>query len=162
MSEFLLDECKKWLDYEPKTGILRWKTAKSKINIGNVAGSINKGYLRIKLSGKSYYAHRLAWLMFYGNLPDEIDHIDGDKTNNKIKNLRIATRKQNCLNRKIQSNNSSGLKGVNWNTDTNSWRVRISDNGKRLDFGLYKSIFEAACVIHSARNRFHGEFANHG
>lgn len=128
---------KEVLIYDKKTGIFRWKVRKSKnIKIGDIAGHIRKDkYIYIRIKPKLYKAHRLAWLYVFGKFPKyEIDHINQIRNDNKIKNLRIVTRKENCKNRAIHKNNTSGISGVSWCNKEKKWRANIM--GK----GIYKSL----------------------
>lgn len=115
MSEAILTQSKlhELFFYNADTGIF---TNKSNRFIGKQAGTLQKrGYSTIGIDGKRYYAHRLAWLYKNGELPsNEIDHINGVKSDNRIDNLRLATRSQNASNRPIQSNNTSGHIGITW------------------------------------------------
>jgi hypothetical protein len=89
--------------YDPETGILRWIWHRRSAHIGREAGTKlqKSGYLLVELDGRKYYVHRVIWLIVYGHWPEyEIDHIDGDPTNNKLENLRDIPHSKNCLNRK--------------------------------------------------------------
>lgn len=117
-------ELRAWLSYDPETGAFHWiKKPNKRIRIGSVAGTVNRlGYVMIKLNGGLYSGHRLAWLHVHGRWPDfEVDHRDLDRANNRIKNLRAATRDQNAWNTPAQSRNKLGVKGV-----------RATKNGKRF------------------------------
>lgn len=122
----------------------------------------NRGYWRIACGRKCYLAHRLAWFFCYGVWPKEIDHIDNNKLNNSIDNLREVTHQLNQLNMPLRSNNTSGVKGVNWDKQTGSWRTRVVIKGKYFSAGHFKEITEAEAAIRTLRERVHGEFANHG
>ena len=148
-------------NFEYKDGFLYWKTNRSGIQVGRQAGSMEKNkYYRIKFNGKKYLTHRLIFSMHHGFMPKFIDHIDGNPKNNKIENLREATRIQNGQNKKVQKNNTSGIKNVTWEKSANKWRVRIAINGKIKSFGCYKNIEMAKFVATEARNKFFKEFAN--
>jgi len=130
---------------------------------GSIAGfKTSKGYKQVGIAGKQHYIHRLIFLYHYGYLPKYIDHIDGDKLNNKIENLRECTNGQNCQNSTLRKDNTSGIKGVNWNNRTNKWRAVIYNKGKSISLGEFSHLFEAACSIIPKRLELHGEFANHG
>jgi hypothetical protein len=136
-------------------GWSRWKK-------GTQVGSIgNEGYLSIEIFGKNYKAHRLIFLMHYGWLPDEVDHQDGNRLNNKIDNLRPATKNQNQHNRKISKNNTSGVKGVSYRSCTNKWRVRVMLNNKSISIGDFKDLELAELVATMAREKYHGTYARH-
>ncbi|MGA4647815.1 HNH endonuclease [Citrobacter portucalensis] len=122
----------------------------------------NKGYWRITHANKCYLAHRLAWFFCYGVWPKEIDHIDNNKLNNSIGNLREVTHQLNQLNMPLRSNNTSGVKGVNWDKQRKRWRGRVIINGKYFTAGYFKEIEDAEVAIRALRERVHGEFTNHG
>jgi hypothetical protein len=131
---------------------------------GSRAGSISPvhGYRSITLSGSSYYEHRIVYFMHNGCLPQNIDHINGDRSDNRIENLRKATQRQNCQNQIIPKNNKSGHKNVAWNKKEGRWSVRICIDGVRKFFGYYDDVEFAGLVATSIREKYHGEFACHG
>jgi len=138
---------KELLDYDPETGIFTWKVISAQsIKIGDKAGCKNPtGYISINVDNKSYLAHRLAWLFVHGCFPKGgLDHEDRIRDNNWIKNLREATQSQNVINSKIQSNNTSGIKGVYYNKPTQKWAVRIGILGKRIHLSYHENKFDAA------------------
>ena len=117
-------EAQECFDY--KDGILYWKfRAANRIKVGSPAGSIDPstGYHKTYVYGKFYKTHRVIFLYHHGYLPEFVDHIDGDKANNRIENLRAATKEENCQNQKIRSTNKSGCKGVRWNSLSKKWQV---------------------------------------
>lgn len=147
---------------------LRWIKkicSASKINIGNPAGSFNNrtNYYQTKFDGKYYYNHRIIFFLHNGYCPSCIDHIDGDRTNNKIDNLREATRSQNNWNRKFV-NNTSGHKGICLHSTGKYWHVRIKKNNKCVISKIFPiSKFQAACnYADEQRQILHGEFSNNG
>jgi|DEB19_MinimDraft_3_1074340.scaffolds.fasta_scaffold01369_5 hypothetical protein len=127
--------------------------------VGNKQSS---GYLHIIVDGKKILAHRAIFLFFNGYLPEFLDHIDGDKENNLIANLRPATKAQNGHNRKVFKNSKSGLKNIKLDEKSGNWMVTLRVNKKPMYFGMFKDLELAALVAHEAREKFHGEFANHG
>jgi len=129
--------------------------------IGSVAGCIHKGtgYIHIKIKAKSFKAHRLVFLYHHGYLPEFVDHIDGNKKNNKIENLRAATKEENCRNQKIRSTNKSGYKGVKWVEHCKKWQVEVCKNYKSIYFGLYEDLELAALVAREATELIHGRFS---
>jgi hypothetical protein len=104
------------LDYDPKTGIFTWKVGRGGRRFGRVAGNKRSdGYIKIQIDGRSYLAHRLAWLYIYGYLPEhDVDQIDRDPSNNRIDNLREVSRTCNLRNCGNHSSNTSGVKGVSF------------------------------------------------
>jgi len=147
-------------------GSLYWKVSPAKrINVGDVAGTINEstgGYRVIKILSKQYLAHRLIFFMFNNYWPDEVDHIDGDITNNRIENLRASTKAQNQWNSKIRKDNTSGVKGVHWSKRKNMWSVRVWKNKKTHYLGYYTDLSDAEKVVKAFRVKCHGEYANDG
>lgn len=132
----------------------------AKIQIGDEAGSLySNGYLNVKIHKKPYAIHRLVFMMFHGFLPKTIDHIDGNKVNNKIENLRECNYVTNGYNRKIGSNNTSGYKNVTWSKRLKKWRVTLICNKKFKDFGYFEDLEFASLVAQEARNKYHNTFA---
>ncbi len=149
--------------FEYRDGELYWKVKPSiRVDISKPAGYINHGYKSIGFKRKYYKTHRLIFLMFEGYFPNQIDHIDGNKLNNSIKNLRCATHSENQCNKRISKKNTSGIKGIDWHQRLKKWRVQLSVNGKKKHFGLYHDIEVAKFIAETMRNKYHGNFANHG
>lgn len=125
------------------------------------AGTVGKttGYVYVNFaSGDLYAAHRLIWAMTTGEWPDFIDHINGDRADNRLENIRPCSRSQNQCNRGVQKNNSSGFKGVHRHTD-GRWRARIKAGGKHIHLGLFDTPSLAHQAYLSATLRYHGKFA---
>lgn len=130
---------------------------------GRKGGSVNKrGYKILCVDYKMYKAHRLVFLYHTGYLPDQIDHVDGDKLNNRIENLRAADNSQNMMNRKMLRNNTSGAKSVFWDKSHKKWRVAIRFDTVLRSFGRFTDFELAELVATMAREKYHGAFANHG
>ena len=151
-------------EYDFDNGKLYWKKSgkgikKSKLSVG--AGYINKhdGYVSISVNGTEYKAHRLIWKMFYGYDPKEVDHINGNRSDNRIENLREVTRSQNSMNQHGVRKNSSGVRGVGWDKFTSKWRVRITKEGKVERLGRYKNLEDAIQVRKDAEIRLFKEYA---
>jgi len=150
--------------FEYKDGMLYWKTRGNgfaPFKIGSKVGSVcERGYARTKINGKGYLVHRLIYLMHNGFIPEFIDHIDGNKNNNKIENLRPATRAENYWNVPARkTNNLSKIKNVHWNKSSEKWAVVIKRNKKTHYCGLFKDLELAELVAIEARNHYHGAFA---
>lgn len=113
----------------------------------------------VPCAGGSVYAHRLAWRLHYGEWPlQELDHINGDGTDNRISNLRPATRGQNNQHRTKFKNNSSGEPNVSWDSKANAWRVSVMACGRRVQ-SYAAHFFSAVCAARLIRRTLHGEFA---
>jgi len=164
MRDLTVDLLNHLFEYDKETGNLIWKTRPTNnVKAGDIAGSeTEKGYIRIAINHKKYRAHRLVFLMHKGYLPKTLDHINGDRKDNRIENLRPATLAQNAQNRDISSRNKSGYKGVYWTKQTKKWRAEIETSGERLHLGYFDNVEEAAEVVRKAREELHGVFANHG
>lgn len=156
-----LKEC---LRYIPSIGVFEWRRPGRGVRVGSIAGVVNKstGYVVITLDGRQYRAHHLAWLYVTGELPaDDLDHKDGDTTNNLFSNLRLADGK-NQWNKRRSVANKSGVKGVSFRSDVGKWEARLEARGVKHWLGYFDSLDAAEEAVRSHREETHGEFANHG
>jgi hypothetical protein len=150
------ERLKELLHYDQDTGVFTWLISpRNNVPIGGVAGRADrKGYIRISYQKTPYQAHWLAWFFVYNKWPDnEIDHINGNPSDNRISNLRDVTRKQNMENKKIYKNNKSGYSGVTWHSRDKKWQVRIGHYGKRISLGFFDDLNEAISVRIKAENK---------
>jgi hypothetical protein len=158
------DKLKEYLAYDSCTGVFTWLKPKARrIKVGSVAGSpvVRGGYLSIMLDGINYPCHQLAWLYVYGYIPNEIvDHRNNQPTDNRINNLRLATKTNNAYNTKLSKRSTTGIKGVH--IRNGKYIARVTANGVSHFLGSYTSIDAATNAVRSARERLHGEYANHG
>jgi hypothetical protein len=125
------------------------------------AGSVDsKGYIVVRIQLQIFKAHRIVWMMHNGVIPDEmqVDHIDGDKANNKIENLRLATSSQNRFNVTKRADNTTGFKGVCHDKRRNKWSAEIRAKGKRYKLGRFASPELAHAAYCEAAKRLHGDF----
>jgi hypothetical protein len=152
---------KEYLDYNKDTGLFTWNKSKGRAKAGSVAGTPHShGYVNIMVSGHMFYAHRLAWLYHYGNIPDVgIDHINMIKNDNRIQNLRLATQSQNQGNITKRVDNKSGYKGVSWSKGCKKWLAQITLNGKAFNLGVYETKEKAYAAYCEAAVKNRGEFA---
>lgn len=140
--------------------LIRIKKLSNASQLNKAIGKINRnGYVEARIGYKLYRLHRLIWLFHYGYLPEFIDHIDGNRSNNKIENLREATKSQNMHNAKMRINNTSGIKGVYWNKANKNWRVRFKIHNIFKDFGSFNNIELAELVANEVRSKYHKQFA---
>lgn len=155
--------------YDAVKGVLVWvRPTSRRVKPGDLAGRIlncgsGKRYIFVRIHGETFAAHRLILFMETGVWPpQEVDHINGDGLDNRLVNLRLATRVQNCRNRRLPSNNTSGHIGVSWHTSKQRWRVQIK-NGHRhhIHVGEFKTI-EEAIVARKQAEICIGYHINHG
>lgn len=155
-------ELRQLLHYCEATGVFTWRVSRKRVRAGDTTGvRLNShGYKRIKIDGVLYLAHRLAWLYVHGAWPSEqIDHINGDRADNRISNLRLANNRQNQQNQKLRINNASGFKGASWNARRRKWIAQISVEGRKTYLGAFETAHEAhAAYAAKAAAKFH-EFA---
>ena len=150
--------------FEYKEGNLYWKIKPNRrIKIGNKAGSLHgTGYVHLKINTVEYRMHRIIWAYHYGAIPSnlQIDHIDGDKVNNTIKNLRLATHGQNQSNNKRAYRNSrSSILGVYWHKRDRKWSAEIKTNSKSIYLGCFANQEDAIAARKAAELQYFAEFA---
>jgi len=143
-------------------GRLYWRVKPSgNVKLNAEAGCVHgNGYREVSVNRKTYGVHRIVFLMFHGFIPPIIDHIDNNPLNNRVENLRAATRSSNGCNRRAASNNSSGVKNVSRSTD-GKWVVMVQRDKKQHYYGRYLNLAEAAKVAEQARLDLHGKYARH-
>jgi len=149
------------LQYDKDTGKLFWRQSRGTKKAGSEAGSVNgKGYVCIMIDGNGYQAHRLAWSLHYQEMPSQdIDHINGIKTDNRICNLRAADDSKNAMNRRIRSDNTTGFKGVMFHKKNKKFVSQIQTNGEQKHLGYYATAEQAHQAYVAAAKELHGEFA---
>ncbi len=165
------------LDYDQETGALTWRARTPDMFKGGIrpkasscscwntqfagkeAGAVNGSGTRIiRINGRLYLAHRLAWLWMTGEWPkEEIDHVNRCPSDNRFLNIREATRSQNQAN--TLGKNKSGVKGVYWNTKANKWLAQIRVNGRQQSIGYFDALEDAAAAYANAARETHGKFA---
>ena len=147
------------LHYDQETGIFTWKVSTSRrVRVGDVAGCSNGGgYLQIMVQSRLHLTHRLAWLYTYGEWPkDQIDHINRNRSDNRISNLREATHTQNARNMSKASNNTSGHPGVHWYSRDSKWLAHITHNYKQIHLGCFNTIEEALSARKAGELKYWG------
>lgn len=149
------------LEYCPDSGSFTWKVDKgSRALKGTTAGTVTPdGYVSIRVTHNIYRAHRLAWLYCFKEWPENyIDHINGNRQDNRLDNLREATKVQNSYNTKAHKDNTSGAKGVYYNKANGNYRAQIRYNGKTMSLGSFKTVDEASSAYNKKALELHGEF----
>jgi HNH endonuclease/AP2 domain len=155
------ERLKQMLFYNPETGLFNWlRAGLTRAPKKIIAGcSDANGYCVIRINGKQYKAHRLVWLYVYGELPErEIDHINGNPSCNILSNLRLTTRLENGKNRAINTNNTSGYKGVSWHKRMEKWHVSIRANGKNIYLGVFADLEVAKNARIHAEIKMFGQY----
>lgn len=152
------ERLRKLLDYSPETGEFRWRFGRRGVSAARVTWSPDSyGYYQISVDGRTYKAHRLAWLYVHGAWPpDQIDHINGIRGDNRIVNLREATRAENQGNqRKARSDNKTGLLGVFRAGGSSKFRAQICLRGNKLHIGYFSTAEEAHQAYLAAKRELH-------
>jgi len=153
------------LDYDPFSGSLKWRERPNGPKWWNtkyaaapaLQSKWSNGYLGGAVLGKNYLAHRVIWKMITGQEAEEIDHINGDRTDNRRSNLRAVSRRENAKNKKRYANNSSGVSGIDFDKRRGVWRVRV---GKK-QVGSFESLLDATEARARAKSE-RGYHTNHG
>jgi hypothetical protein len=152
------DYVREIFDYDPSTGVVtRKKSVSQNTKVGQQAGTVNgHGYLAVRVFSKTYSLHRIIWLYVYGQFPSkDIDHINRNRLDNRLLNLRQVDRIDNCRNISRPKHNTSGCMGVSWYGRDKKWNVYIKVDGKNKWLGRYDTIFDAAAVRRSAENHIY-------
>ena len=155
---FPIDRLRELLAYDGDTGHLRWLVNRNKVRAGSVAGSVDQtGYVCVKIDRRILKAHRVAWAMTHGAWPkDQIDHINGERADNMIANLREASRSENLQNqRRPRSDNKTGYLGVNWQTSDKRWRAQIKAAGRVIYLGQFTTPEAARDAYLAAKKQLH-------
>lgn len=160
------------VEYEPATGIVRWKRRndmRSQWNgryAGKECGRLdNGGYLQIRFTYQGHVftfgTHRLIWFIFTGEIPDQVDHVNHDKIDNRIENLRAVNSAENNRNQVKRRDNTSGYTGIFWRVNRQQWEASVTFGGKQYFLGRYDHKCDAIFVVESFRKSkdFH---PNHG
>ena len=170
MADLTAERARELLAYDPATGELRWRSdcwtgrygRQLNARSGDVAGHPAKGGCRVGVDGRSYLAHRVAWLITHGRWPSrQIDHANGNPEDNRLANLREATASQNQCNQGLGRNNTTGFKGVTRYRD-GRWAARIKRDGREHFLGYFNTPEDAHAAYCAAATRLHGDFANPG
>lgn len=149
-------------EYEPTTGLVRWLVNKGPVKAGTLCGTPHsKGYLTVSVGGKQLMLHRVIWELVNGHIPDgyQVDHINGNKRDNRIANLRLAMTGQNLANRPVTNRNRLGIKGVS--KYGRKYRAQLSCQGVRY-CRTYNTLEAAVAGYEAMAKEHHGEYANTG
>ena len=159
MKQISFDEAAALFVYDPETGVVSWKNDAGRwgrLKAGTRAGWVEKrGYLVVEIGRDKVFAHRIAWLLHYGTNPSaDIDHINGDKGDNRICNLRDVSRTVNKQNQyRAHKNSTTGVLGVS--PYRGKYRARIVVNGRERQIGVYESVDAAQTAYITAKRQLH-------
>lgn len=145
------------LVYESESGMFTWKDSRKMNRVKGVAGSLKpECYRFIKIDGRSYSEHRLAWFYVYKVFPpNQVDHINRIRHDNRIVNLRLVTKSENSENTLLNPNNKSGFRGVSWNKALKKWNAKIGHKNKKFHLGYFNEISDAILVYKKAASVLH-------
>lgn len=147
--------------FEYRDGVLFWKVDRrgNKLKGKRACRPTIHGYQMVTICKKKHYAHRVIFMMFHGRWPVQVDHIDGDRSNNLISNLREANNAQNNRNTGLRSTNRTGFKGVSYYRAVNRYIARITVNYKNIHIGCFRTAEEAHEAYKKVASELHGDFA---
>jgi hypothetical protein len=156
-----LSNISKEIAYDGETGQFTRVTSAGRVAAGHITGAVKpNGYVEVGFMRKSFLAHRMAWLFSTGDWPEgQIDHINGVKSDNRIANLRLATPSQQGGNTKVNTRNTSGVKGARFCRTYKRWTAQIRLDGKNKTLGYFSSKAAAISAYHAAAIAKYGEFA---
>lgn len=152
---------KELLSYDPQTGVFTRRVRAAAAHAGTRAGSLRKcdGYWKLCIDDGHYLAHRVAWFYVHGVWPAHtIDHVNGNRLDNRLCNLREATRAENNRNLPRRANNTSGFKGVSKQTNNDTWMAYINVDGRHIHLGTYSTKEQAHAAYRAGSQKYHGSF----
>lgn len=147
-------------EYKPETGDLVWRYNRSpRARSGAAVGIVHaSGYKVTHIRKKNYLVHRLVWALHHGKYPSQLDHINGNKLDNRIENLRECTSRQNGANKGLQRNNKTGFKGVSYCSRQNRYQATCRVDGKKKWLGYFDSAEAASSAYQQFAMKAHGDF----
>lgn len=162
MKEISISLLRDYFNYDPASGEIRWKKSPHhKVKAGDIAGFIEpRGYRVLQFKKTLWKGHRIALALMNNEFPNgEVDHIDGNPSNNRFENLRVVDKSQNQMNRAVSKNNRSGIKGVHFCESKQKWVSRISVGKNRIHIGGFNSFDEAIQKRKQFEDEFYGQYA---
>lgn len=155
------DEVRSLIKYDPETGSLSWLIRRGSAQAGKAINTMSTdGYIVVGINRKRYQAHRVAWAIHHGDWPNsDIDHINGNRADNRIVNLRLCDDSQNQCNVSKKSGSfTSSYKGVGFHKGSKKWRARIRMRNKRVELGYFDTQEQAYAAYCEASKNYHGEY----
>lgn len=157
------------MDYNPRTGKFTWRYRQglrpcvNSARAGTTAGTVQaRGYIVIGINGRARLAHRLAFLYMTNSWPPaHVDHINGNRRDNRWVNLRPVTQAENNLNKQAPTHSKTGVKGIHWHKAARKWQAQIVKDGTTHYLGLFHTFEDAQAARITAATRIHGKFARH-
>lgn len=159
-----IEELKRLFHYDPETGSLTWKIRRQRMRVGDEAGFVqSSGYRRVKVNASNFKGHRICYAIFHGvdPYPMEVDHINHNRSDNRIQNLRLVSHRENGKNQKKHAHNTSGYAGVSWRKQNKKWHARITVNGKKKHLGYFTNKSDAIAARRAAEEKYNFH-ENHG
>ncbi|MBY0137494.1 HNH endonuclease [Paracoccus yeei] len=152
-----IDQLREHFHYDPFTGVLRSRTNRRNVHAGDVVGfSDRQGYVITTLFKRPLKVHRIAWALYHGAWPHSlIDHINGDKSDNRLENLRCVTNAENKQNIEKPASNTSGYMGVSFHKKSGRWAANIKVKGKSQYLGLHDTPYAAHVAYQTAKAEIH-------
>jgi len=149
--------------YDNENGVLYRRINRGPSKAGDFVGTVtDRGYLSVEIESRTYYVHRIIWFMIHGDWPkNQIDHINGNRCDNRLENLRDVSSGENCRNSKMPCNNKSGVTGVKFHKRTGKWKAQVFVEGKSKFLGYFSNIEDAENAVSNAR-RENGYTERHG
>ncbi|MCE0874158.1 MULTISPECIES: HNH endonuclease signature motif containing protein [Pseudomonas] len=149
-----IDRLREEFTYDADSGVIRSLSVRA---MGRIEGAKSpNGYLKLRLDGVNLYAHRVAWALTHGVWPaHDIDHINGERDDNRLSNLRALRRHENLQNMRKRRPGASGVRGITWDKQTQTWRAQLSAQGKRINIGRFKDKEMAEVAYLEAKRRHH-------
>lgn len=154
------EQLKQLVRYDPETGYLYRFNKNGTERL--ISGTNSSGYIQTTIEGIFYYGHRLAWLIYYGIVPEYIDHANRDRSDNRLSNLRDASMSQNIANAKTRIDSVLGIKGVFYRARSNRYYARIGNGKNKVSLGGHDTAEQAGQAYAEAAQKRYGEFARFG
>ncbi len=154
------DELRQLFTYDPVTGIVRWAVSRAaRIKVGDEAATKHdSGYKRVMVNNRNLYVHRIAWAITHGEFPEQIDHINGIRSDNRLVNLRGVTNLENCHNKCVQRQTNAGVPNVYFDKRYGTYKASVSANKSFYHLGCFKTLEEATKAVAEGRMKYQSHY----